>query len=48
RLLCPPENKYSVWMHISILASLWKFLHLCISKQVYEESGPSVSTSKVS
>lgn len=38
----PPERKYSVWIGGSILASLSTFQQLWISKQEYDESGPSI------
>ncbi|OCT57264.1 hypothetical protein XELAEV_18003775mg [Xenopus laevis] len=39
---CPPERKYSVWIGGSILASLSTFQQMWISKQEYDESGPSI------
>ncbi|KAL1438987.1 hypothetical protein MTO96_047463 [Rhipicephalus appendiculatus] len=38
----PPERKYSVWIGGSILASLSTFQQMWISKQEYDESGPSI------
>ncbi|EFP04559.1 hypothetical protein CRE_31323 [Caenorhabditis remanei] len=38
----PPERKYSVWIGGSMLASLSTFQQMCISKQEYDESGPSI------
>ncbi|EFO89422.1 hypothetical protein CRE_19932 [Caenorhabditis remanei] len=38
----PPERKYSVWIGGSMLASLSYFQQMCISKQEYDESGPSI------
>ena len=42
KIIAPPERKYSVWIGGSILASLSTFQQMWISKQEYEESGPSV------
>ncbi|XP_031216876.1 LOW QUALITY PROTEIN: actin, alpha skeletal muscle-like [Mastomys coucha] len=36
------ESKYSVWIGGSILASLSTFQQMWISKQEYDESGPSI------
>ncbi|BFZ11741.1 hypothetical protein BsWGS_14780 [Bradybaena similaris] len=41
-VIAPPERKYSVWIGGSILASLSTFQHKWITKQEYEESGPSL------
>jgi actin beta/gamma 1 len=41
-IIAPPDRKYSSWIGGSNLASLSTFQHMCISKQEYEESGPSV------
>ncbi|XP_019851846.1 PREDICTED: actin, cytoplasmic 1 [Amphimedon queenslandica] len=41
-LYAPPERKYSVWIGGSILASLSTFQQMWISKQEYDESGPSI------
>ncbi|MHC0039877.1 hypothetical protein [Pseudoneobacillus sp. C159] len=40
--MAPPERKYSVWIGGSILASLSTFQQMWISKQEYDESGPSI------
>merc|ERR1712054_629753 len=40
--LAPPTMKYSVWIGGSILASLSTFQQMWISKQEYDESGPSI------
>merc|ERR1712210_432326 len=37
-----PERKYSVWIGGSILASLSTFQQMWISKQEYDECGPSI------
>ncbi|XP_071119286.1 actin, cytoplasmic 1-like [Haliotis cracherodii] len=42
KIIAPPERKYSVWIGGSILASLSTFQQMWISKQEYDESGPSV------
>ena len=38
----PPERSLSVWIGGSIVGSLGAFRRLWISKEEYEESGPSV------
>ena len=42
KIVAPPERKYSVWIGGSILASLSTFHDMWISKQEYDESGPSI------
>ena len=42
RIAAPPERKYAVWIGGSILSSLQTFQQMWISKQEYDESGPSV------
>ena len=42
RIVAPPERKYAVWIGGSILSSLQTFQQLWISKQEYDESGPSI------
>ena len=42
KIIAPPERKYSVWIGGSMLASLSTFQQMCISKQEYDESGPSI------
>jgi actin beta/gamma 1 len=42
KIIAPPERKYTVWIGGSILASLSTFQSMWISKQEYEESGPSI------
>jgi len=42
KVVAPPERKYSVWIGGSILASLSTFQQMWISKEEYEESGPSI------
>uniref|UniRef100_Q7M3B0 Actin beta (Fragments) n=1 Tax=Sus scrofa domesticus TaxID=9825 RepID=Q7M3B0_PIG len=41
KIIAPPERK-SVWIGGSILASLSTFQQMWISKQEYDESGPSI------
>ncbi|KAK8781903.1 hypothetical protein V5799_016756 [Amblyomma americanum] len=43
KIIAPPERKYSVWIGGSILASLSTFQQMWISKQEYDESGPSIA-----
>ena len=42
KVIAPPERKYSVWIGGSILASLSSFQDMWISKQEYDECGPSI------
>ena len=42
KVIAPPERKYSPWIGGSILASLSTFQQMWITKQEYDESGPSV------
>jgi len=42
KIIAPPERKYSAWIGGSILASLSAFQPMWISKQEYDESGPSI------
>jgi len=42
KIIAPPERKYSVWIGGSILASLSTFHQMWITKQEYDESGPSI------
>ncbi|CAG5129740.1 unnamed protein product [Candidula unifasciata] len=42
KIIAPPERNYSVWIGGSILASLSTFQQMWISKQEYDESGPSI------
>ena len=46
KVVVPPERKYSVWIGGSILSSLSTFQQMWISKQEYDESGPSVVHAK--
>jgi len=42
KVIAPPERKYSVWIGGSILASLTTFENMWITKEEYDESGPSI------
>jgi len=42
KIVAPPERKYSVWIGGSILASLSTFQSMWISKEEFDESGPSI------
>lgn len=42
RIFAPPERKYSVWIGGSILSSLSSFGQMWITKQEYNECGPSI------
>ncbi|XP_068242707.1 actin, cytoplasmic-like [Palaemon carinicauda] len=42
KIIASPERKYSVWIGGSILSSLSTFQEMWITKQEYEESGPSI------
>ncbi len=42
KIIAPPERKYAVWIGGSILSSLATFEAMWISKQEYDESGPSI------
>jgi len=42
KIVAPPERKYSVWIGGSILASLSTFEDMWVTKDEYDESGPSI------
>jgi actin beta/gamma 1 len=42
KVIAPPERKYSVWIGGSILSSLSTIASMWISKDEYDESGPSI------
>lgn len=42
KVVAPPERKYSVWIGGSILASLSTFQDMLVSKNEYEENGPTI------
>ena len=46
KVTAPPQRKYSVWIGGSILASLSTFEQMWISKEEYEEYGPSIIIKK--
>jgi len=46
KVIAPPERKVSVWIGGSILSSLATFQTMWISKQEYDEIGPSIVHSK--
>lgn len=42
KVFAPPERKYSVWIGGSILSSLSSFSQMWITKEEYDERGPSI------
>jgi Actin len=46
RVVAPPDRKYAVWQGGSILASTTSFKHMWITKEEYDESGPSIVNRK--
>jgi actin beta/gamma 1 len=42
KIIAPPERKYSVWIGGSILSSLSTFEEMWITKEEYDEAGPSI------
>jgi actin beta/gamma 1 len=42
KVVAPPERRYSVWVGGSILSSLSTFQQMWISKEEYDESGPTI------
>jgi len=42
KIVAPPERKYSVWIGGSILASLSTFEEMWVTKDEYDDSGPSI------
>jgi len=42
KIVAPPERKYSVWIGGSILAYLSTFQQMWITKQEYDEAGPTI------
>ena len=42
RVVAPSERNYFPWIGGSIVASLSTFSRMCITKQEYDESGPSI------
>lgn len=41
KVIAPPERKYSAWVGMSILSSLTTFTKIWITKEEYEDNGPS-------
>ena len=41
KVIAPPERMYSVWIGGSILASLSSFQEMWVSKEEYDEFGPT-------
>ena len=48
KVVTPPERKHSSWIGASILGSLSTFQQFWISKQEYDETGPSIVHQKCS
>ena len=46
KVVAPPERKYSAWIGGSITASMSSFQQRWISKQEYDETGPSIVHTK--
>eukprot|EP00758_Cryptobia_borreli_P007901 Tbor_TRINITY_DN5337_c4_g2::TRINITY_DN5337_c4_g2_i1::g.4239::m.4239/K05692/ACTB_G1; actin beta/gamma 1 len=46
KVVAPPERKYSVWIGGSILSSLTTFQTMWITKQEYDDSGPTIVHNK--
>jgi len=42
KIIAPPERKYSVWIGGSILSSLSTFEEMWVTKEEYDEAGPSI------
>jgi len=42
KVVAPPERRFSVWIGGSILARLSSFQQMWISKEEYEEDGPTI------
>jgi actin-related protein len=42
KIVAPPERKYSVWIGGSILSSLSTFADMWVTKEEYDEAGPSI------
>ena len=42
KVVAPPERKYSVWIGGSILSSISTFSCMWITKEEYQEAGPSI------
>ena len=46
KIVAPPERNYNVWIGGSIVASLSTFQDMWISKEEYDEFGPSITHQK--
>ncbi|EGW09645.1 Actin, cytoplasmic 3 [Cricetulus griseus] len=46
KIIATPERTYSVWISGSVMAPLSTFQKMWISKQEYDESGPSIDHCK--
>ncbi len=42
RIIAPPDRKFAAWIGGSILSSLSSFQAMWITKQEYDEYGPSI------
>lgn len=42
KVVAPPERQFSVWIGGSILSSLSTFQQMWVSKNEYDEAGPSI------
>jgi len=42
KIIAPPDRQFSVWKGGSIVAMNPKFQQMCVSRQEYDESGPSI------
>lgn len=42
KIICPKDRKYSVWMGASVVCSVGNFQHIWMTKNEFEEIGPSV------
>uniref|UniRef100_A0A914Z678 Actin n=1 Tax=Panagrolaimus superbus TaxID=310955 RepID=A0A914Z678_9BILA len=42
KVIAPPERKFSVWIGGSILAYLSTFQQMWVTREEYDESGPSI------
>ena len=42
KIVAPEERKYAVWVGGSILSSLTTFPQMVITKEEYDEAGPSI------
>lgn len=47
KIITPQEKKYSAWYGGSVLASLPTFAQMCVSKDAYDEYGPTIIHKKI-